>query len=142
MAVEAVGPLTAMAAERGVTLVVDPLPAEVDGDALRLRQLVKILVDNAVAHTPPGGERHACGSAPPTAPASSSSRTTGRGSARRTCPASSSASGGPTTHPSGGTGLGLAIAAWIVTRHGGRISAGNRPEGGARLEARIPLRVA
>jgi two-component system OmpR family sensor kinase len=37
-----------------------------------------------------------------------------------------------------GTGLGLAIAAWIVLRHGGTIDASNRPTGGARFTARIP----
>ena len=41
--------------------------------------------------------------------------------------------------PGGGTGLGLAIAAWIVERHDGRIEAANRPTGGARFTARIPL---
>jgi signal transduction histidine kinase len=141
VAVETVGPLTAMAAERGVTLVADPLPAEVDGDALRLRQLVKILVDNAVAHTPPGGSitvrvRPADGAGVLVV------EDDGPGIREEDLPHVFERFWRADDAPSGGTGLGLAIAAWIVTRHGGRISAGNRPEGGARLEARIPLRVA
>lgn len=37
-----------------------------------------------------------------------------------------------------GTGLGLTVAEGIVSQHGGTISASNRPEGGARLEVRLP----
>jgi heavy metal sensor kinase len=39
----------------------------------------------------------------------------------------------------GGSGLGLAIARALVQAHGGRIRAGESPEGGARLEFDIPL---
>jgi signal transduction histidine kinase len=39
-----------------------------------------------------------------------------------------------------GTGLGLAIVKRTVERHGGKISVGDSPQGGARFEIRIPTK--
>jgi two-component system OmpR family sensor kinase len=39
---------------------------------------------------------------------------------------------------SGGTGLGLAIVRAIAQAHAGRVTAGERPEGGARIELELP----
>ncbi|HKG96931.1 MAG TPA: ATP-binding protein, partial [Pyrinomonadaceae bacterium] len=41
----------------------------------------------------------------------------------------------------GGTGLGLAIAQRIMQEHGGKLIAGNNPEGGACMIARFPIPV-
>lgn len=130
--------MSLLASERDVSLVVDPEPAEVTGDPARLRQLVAILVDNALRHAPRGSrvdvrvrtdgpdavlvvEDEGSGIRPDDLP--------------RVFDRFYRAAGAP----GGGTGLGLAIAAWIVERHGGRIAAANRDATGARFTVRLPL---
>ncbi len=138
VAAEAVGNLSPVAAERGIALVVDPRPAELQGDPLRLRQLVTILVDNAMAHSPAGGTVTV--RVRPDGPVVALAvEDEGPGIRPGDLPRVFERFWRADNAPAGGTGLGLAIAAWIVERHGGTIGASNRPEGGARLEARIPV---
>jgi signal transduction histidine kinase len=123
---------------RGVRVRIDPEPAMLEGDPTRLRQLVTILVDNAIRHSPRGGDVDVTVRA-------------GEGIAWIEV-----ADQGPGVRPedmphvfdrfyraqgapSGGTGLGLAIARWIVERHGGRIGVANRDTGGAVFRAELPV---
>ncbi len=137
VAAEGTGVLVKLAETRGVSLALDPEPAIVAGDHARLRQLIVILVDNAVRHTPRGGgvlvrvrrdERDAIlevdddgpGIRPEDMPRVFERFWRAPGAA------------------AGGTGLGLAIAKSIVDLHDGRIGVANRVEGGARFTVRIP----
>jgi signal transduction histidine kinase len=130
--------LAKIAAERDVTIVVDPEPAEVTGDPARLRQLVMILVDNAVQHAPSGG--HVSVQVRADGPdATLVVDDDGPGIGPEDLPRVFDRFYRAAGAPGGGTGLGLAIAAWIVERHDGRIEAANRPAGGARFTASIPL---
>ena len=126
------------AADRGVEVVVDPVPAEVSGDPARLRQLVGILVDNAIRHAPSGSQVDV------------RVRTDGPDAVLMVDDSGPGIRPEDLPHvfdrfyraagaPGGGTGLGLAIAAWIVERHGGRIAAANREGGGARFTVHLPL---
>jgi two-component system sensor histidine kinase CiaH len=134
--------LSYVAEADGITLEADVQEQiGVMGDILRLRQLLLILVDNALKHTSTGGTVHIRLSA------------SHGGGARIEVQDS-----GPGIDPADlarifdrfyrvdkartgeGTGLGLAIAKWIVDAHGGRIWAGNATDGkGAVFTVTMPL---
>jgi two-component system, OmpR family, sensor kinase len=110
-------------------------------DEDRLAQVVRNLARNAVEHTGPGGLVRVCVTAQPRGwveiaveddgpgiPAEQRDRVFDRFHRLDTARA----------RGKGGAGLGLAIARAIVEAHGGRISAGASPEGGARVAFRLP----
>jgi len=114
----------------------------IDVDAKRLEQALQNLVSNAVRHTPEGGRirvsaeriepgvRIVVQDTGPGIPAEHLGRVFDR-----FYKVDVSRSG--TTLPSG-SGLGLSIVRAIVERHGGRVTAGDAPEGGARFEIVLP----
>jgi signal transduction histidine kinase len=130
--------LATLATERGVALTVDPEPADLLGDPTRLRQLVVILVDNAIRHAPSGGTVDVVVRRVGT-DAVLTVDDDGPGIRPEDGPRLFDRFYRASGSPAGGTGLGLAIAAWIVSAHGGSIAATNRAEGGARFSARLPL---
>ncbi len=131
--------LSRPATDRGVEVIVDPAPAELEGDPARLRQLVTILVDNAIRHSPTGG-RVLVRVRTEGPEASLVVEDDGTGIRGEDLPRLFDRFYRAAGAPGGGTGLGLAIAAWIAERHEGRIEATNRLEGGARFTVRLPMR--
>jgi signal transduction histidine kinase len=131
--------LSRPATERGVEVLVDPAPAELSGDPARLRQLVTILIDNAIRHSPKGG-RVLVRVRTEGADAALEVEDDGPGIRAEDLPRLFDRFYRAAGAPGGGTGLGLAIAAWIVERHDGRIEAANRPEGGARFTVHLPTK--
>jgi len=133
---EALQRLRPLAESRGVSLSLDAAPATVTGDADRLRQLVTILVDNAIRHSSAGGTVHV--SISPAGRPGIRVDDEGQGIKPEDLPNVFERFYRASDAPSGGTGLGLAIAAWIADHHGGVIRAFNRREGGARFEVQLP----
>jgi len=132
-------------AERDIKLetIRDPVIDVIAGDSNRIEQVLQNLVANAVRHTPSGGRVAV---------------TINRADAGVTITVDDSGPGIPAEHlprifdrfykvdesrtgtatPSG-SGLGLSIVRAIVVRHGGTITAENRPEGGARFRVYLPV---
>ncbi len=137
---ETVAGVGVLAEERGVRLAVEAAGVTpVVGDAVRLRQALLILLDNALKYTPDDG-------------AITVSVTRQGGQVRLRVQDS-----GPGLAPedlphlferfyradkargSAGSGLGLSIGRWIAEAHGGRITAANAPERGALFTITLPL---
>lgn len=123
-----------------VSVVVTPTGLQVEGDAERVHQVVANLLDNAIRHSPDGGEvslgarRDHQGvlievtDEGPGIPESDAHRVFER--FYRADPARSSTEGG--------TGLGLAIARWIVDLHGGAIHVERNQPSGCRMVVALP----
>jgi signal transduction histidine kinase len=139
--IETVRGATALAAERSVRLTVDaPNPSIVSADRDRLIQLILILLDNAIDHSPPDGTV-TVGVRQLDWSVELDVSDEGQGIAAdqrerifepfRHLP-------GVRRDRAGGTGLGLAIGRRIATAHDGSVVAVDSPEGGARFVVRLP----
>lgn len=137
VAADALPPLAKLAGERNVSLVLDPLPAPTVGDAGRLRQVVGILVDNAVRHSPAEGHVIVRTLADRSG-AELVVEDEGPGVRPEDVPRIFDRFWRAAGAPAGGTGLGLAIARWIVERHGGSIAVEAAGPRGARFTVRLP----
>lgn len=135
----ALEPLAGIAAAHGVTLRLDARPTPAIGDALRIRQLVTILVDNAIQHSPAGGVVTVV-TEPVGDRALVSVTDEGHGIRPEDLPRVFERFWRAPDAPSGGAGLGLSIARWIVERHGGTIEATSPAAGGAHFEVTLPAR--
>jgi two-component system, OmpR family, sensor kinase len=139
LAADAVDDARATAPDRAITLDAAS-PAVVSGEPDRLRQVLANLLRNALVHTPAG------------TPIEVTVRPVPEGMALEV---RDHGHGLPTERPEelferfwraeggrergkGGAGLGLAIVAGIVEGHGGRVSAGNAPDGGAVFTVVLP----
>jgi len=114
---------------------------EVQGDPDRLHQLVMILLDNAIRHTPSGGTIRVAVTATPDGQACIVVRDEGEGIAPEHLPHVFERfyrADGARGRSSGGTGLGLAIAKAICRAHGGEISVMSAPDQGARFLVTLP----
>jgi len=134
---EAAAALAKPAADAGVRIEVDPAPTPTVGDPARLRQLVAILLDNAIRHSPRGAIVKLA--VRPLADAASLAVDDAGPGVRaedrdRIFDRFWRAPGAP----AGGTGLGLAIARWIAEHHDGSIAVETSDGGGARFEVRLP----
>lgn len=140
---DALATASALAEAKGVHLELgryDETPAR--ADAALLRQLLLILLDNAVKYTPVGGSVEVA-----VFPDGSSAVVIVDDTGMGIDPAEADRlferfyRSDRAREQTGGAGLGLSIARWIAESHGARLRLRPRPGGGTRAELRLPLRL-
>ena len=144
LAAETVRQFAPLAAAHRIDLTVAAdSPVTIRGDVARMRQLLVILLDNAMKYTPEGGSVEVTcrmnrpgGRLPVTLTVSDS----GSGIAAEDLPHIFERfyRADPARRHDGSAGLGLAIAQWIVAAHRGRIQAANRPGRGSTFTVQLP----
>ncbi|MBP7693585.1 MAG: hypothetical protein KA764_16805 [Anaerolineales bacterium] len=129
-----------VAQDRGLVVQVQAAPGAVRADATRLRQVLLILLDNAVRHTPAGG-RIQMTAEPAGRHITLVVSDTGSGIAPEHLPRlferfyrADSARG----REAGGAGLGLAIAKSLIEAHHGRLHVASRPGQGTQVSLTLP----
>ena len=131
----------AAAARKGIALrVAACTPIVVRADVERLRQAVGNFVNNAIRHTPDGGEV-TLGLAASDERATIEVVDTGPGLSQAALARAFDRfyrSDNGRVRAEGGSGLGLAIAKALAELHGGTVAAENRAEGGARFTLTLP----
>ena len=128
-------------ADGQVLSVVAPRPVVIDGDPDRLTQLLLILLDNAVRHTPAGKAITVEGAPDGEGMARLAVRDEGEGIAPAHLPHVFDRfyrADGARGRATGGTGLGLAIARVIAASHGGTITVTSEPGQGSEFVVRLP----
>ena len=132
---------TPLADERGVQLRPDLNGGvRVDADLVRVRQLLLILIDNALAHTPTGGEV-SVGVVRQNGRAYVTVTDTGEGIPTSDLPHIFERfyrADKARTRENGGSGLGLAIAKWIVDAHKGEIAVTSAEGRGTEVAISLP----
>lgn len=124
----------AVAQRRSVEVIADTSPVLVNGDCDSLFRAVRNLIENALAHTPPGTTVSIAVNARPSISISDH----GPGIPVEQREAIFQRYWQGSRDRGGGVGLGLAIVARTVKAHGGTIEVGDAPDGGAVVTILLP----
>ena len=141
IAAEAVDAVRALAQHKQIQVEVGEFEeAKINGDATLVRELVLIVLDNAIKYTPQGG-RVRLDVATENGTSAVVVTDTGVGIAADQLPLVFERfyRAEPARRDAEGAGLGLAIARWIADAHGARIDIASQPSAGTRVAVKFPL---